>query len=174
MVSIIPKKTKKAPEWYNFGFYIAVAFLIAVVLGYAGLFYFEGKAWDTLQDLEDRIGQVGVKEEKLTEAKVLIAKRKINDFSKLLEVHKKSSNLFAFLESVSHPKVWFTEVRLSPESAKAIIAGRPVNFQTLDQQLFILGQQDLIERVELTNLSIGKSGETKFSLNISLNPQIFK
>lgn len=174
MVEIIPKKTKKASEWYNFGFYIVGVLLIVVVLVYAVLFYFEGKTWDVLQDLEDKINQVGVKEEKVAEAKALIAQKRINDFSKLLKSHKKSSNFFILLEENCHPQVWLTGLELNPERAEALVSGRTSDFQALGQQLFIFRQQDSIERVELTNLLINEEGETEFSLYLYLDPQIFQ
>lgn len=174
MVGIIPKTTKKAPEWYNLAFYISLGLLIAVILGYALLLYFESKALVVSQDLENQIAQVGTKEEKNMEAQVLVAKKRINDFTELLQAHKKPSNFFAFLEKVCHPQTWFTEVVLNPEKAEASVSGRTVNFQVLDQQLFILREQDLITKVELTKLLISKEGETEFSLYLYLNPQVFQ
>jgi len=174
MVEIIPKKIKKAPEWYNLGFYIAAALLIVVVLGYAILFYFENRALNNLQDLEERISQVGTQEEKNMEVEVLLAKKRISDFAELLQSHKKSSNFFTLLEETSHPKVWLTEVDLYPEKAEVLVSGKTLNFQTLGQQLFIFQDQESINQVELANLLIGEGGETEFSFYFYLDPQVFK
>ncbi len=173
MIDIIPKKVKKAPEWYSFGFYIALALLIAVVLAYALSFYFEGRALNNFQDLEDRIAQVGTKQEKAVETEVLAAKKRINDFSKLLQSHKKSSNFFTLLEENCHPEIWLTGVELYPEEAEAIVTGQTSDFQNLGQQLAIFREQDLIESLELTDLLIGEEGEAKFSLYFHLDPVIF-
>ena len=174
MVGIIPKKPKKTPEWQNFTFYISCALLVVVILGYAALFYFEAKASGVLQDLEEKIAQVATKEEKVTEAKVLSTQKKISDFSKLLKSHQQSSNFFTFLEENCHPKVWLTKVELNPEKAEALVSGKTADFETLDQQLFIFQQHELIQSIDLTNLLIGKKGETEFSLYLYLNPQIFQ
>lgn len=173
MIEIIPKKIKKAPEWYNLGFYVAVALLIAVVLGYALLFYFERNALDNLQDLEERISQIGTKAEKTLEAEVLLSQKRVNDFVTLLQNHKNSSNFFAFLETTCHPKVWLTRVELHPGEATAVVTGETANFRNLGQQVFILREQALINSIELTDLSIGEGGETKFTFYLDLNPQLF-
>ena len=174
MIGIIPKTLKKTPQWQNFAFYISCALLAVVILGYAALFYFEAKAFGVLQDLEEKIAQVATKEEKVTEAKVLSAQKKISDFSKLLKNHQKSSNFFTFLEENCHPKVWLTEVALNPEKAEALVSGKTADFETLGQQLFIFQQHELIQSVDLTNLLIGKKGETEFSFYLYLNPKIFQ
>jgi len=174
MIGIIPKKIKKAPDWYNLGFYLAGALLIVVVLTYATLFYFEGKALNSWQELEDKTAQVGSKEDKKTEVKVLTAKEKINDFSELLQGHKRASSFFAFLEETCHPKIWFSEVELNLEQTRALLSGKTSNFQTLGQQIFIFREQASIARVELINLSIGQEGETEFNFYLYFKPQIFQ
>ncbi len=174
MVGIIPKTIKKTPQWQNLASYFCYALLIVVVLGYAALFYFEGKAVGALQDLEEKIAQVATKEDRAAESRILAAKKKINDFSKLLQDHKKSSNFFTFLEENTHPKVWLTKVELDPEKAQALVSGKTADFKTLGQQILIFQRQEQIRSVDLTNLSIGKTGEAEFSFYLYLNPQILQ
>lgn len=174
MVGIIPKTIKKTPQWQNFVSYFCYALLIAVILGYAALFYFEGKAIGALQDLEEKIAQVATKEDRAAESRILTAKKRINDFSKLLQDHKKSSNFFTFLEEHTLPKIWLTKVELDTEGAQALISGQAPDFKTLGQQILIFQQQGQIQNVDLINLSIGKKGETEFSFYLYLNSQILQ
>ena len=174
MIGIIPKKPKKAPGWQNFASYFSCALFIVVILSYIALFYFEGKAFALLQDLEEKIAQVATKEDIVTEGQVLAAKKRINDFSKLLQDHKRASNFFTFLEENCHPKVWLTEVELNPGEAKALVSGKTADFKTLGQQILIFQGQEQIQSVDLTNLSISKKGETEFSFYLYLKPQIFQ
>lgn len=174
MVGIIPKATKKAPAWHNLAFYIAGSLVLAVISGYAVLFYFEGNALNNLQAIEEEINQVVTKEERGAEVKVLMAEKKINDFSKLFQEHKKSSDFLVFLEQNSHPKVWFSKVTLSPQKAEAMVSGQAASFEVLDQQFFIFQQQELVQNVNLTNFLIGKDGQIGFSFDFRLDPKIFQ
>jgi len=125
-------------------------------------------------DLEDQIAQVGTMEEKALELKVLTSKERIDDFSKLFQDHKKSSNFFKLMEESCHPQVWFSEVSLDSDRGEVLISGKSPNFQILGQQLFMLRGQDLIKEINLSSLSIGKGGETEFIFSLLLEPQIFK
>ena len=174
MVGIIPKTTKKAPEWHKLALYVVLGLLVVVILGYALLFYFEGRAFNSLQNVEEEIAQVSTKEERIIEVRVLATEKKINDFSKLLQDHKRSSKFFTFLEETSHPKVWFLKVELITEKAEALVSGQAESFETLGQQLFIFQEHELIKSVDLTDLLIGEEGETEFSFSLHLDPQIFQ
>ena len=174
MVGIIPKTTKKAPAWQNLALYIAGSLALAVISGYAVLFYFGNKAFNNLQAIEEEINQVATKEERGEEAKALVAEKKINDFSKLFQKHKKSSNFFVFLEQNSHPRAWFSKVELSPEKAEAAVSGQAASFEVLGQQFFIFQQQELVQNVDLTNLLIGKDGQIGFSFDFRFDPKIFQ
>ncbi len=173
MVGIIPKPIKKTSKLYEFAPHISFGLVIVVVLGYAFLWYLENKATNTLQILHDKIIQVDTQEEKNIETQVLFDKKRIDDFSKLLESHKISSGFFKFLEENCHPKIWFTKLELNPQASQASLSGTTSNFQTLGQQVIIFKNQELVKNVELSNLSIGKSGEVEFSLSLDLDPKVF-
>lgn len=174
MVGIIPKPIKKIPKWHNIVFYLALALLIVAVLSYFILANLERKSLATYQDLEEKIAQVGTLEDKALEKEVFTDKKKISDFSILLQEHQKPSNFFQFLEEICHPQIWFSGLKLSPGVFQAVISGQAPNFQILGQQLFIFQTQDLIQSVELADLSIGEGGETEFIFSLFLDPQIFK
>lgn len=174
MPGIIPKPIKRTPKWHNIALYAALGLIVLLVLGYALLFYFEGKTQSILTDLEDQIAQVGTREEKRIETQLLLQRKTINDFAKLFQEHKKASAFFEFIENSCHPKVWFTQLTLSPEDAQANFSGQTVNFQTLGQQILIFQEHDSIESIQLSSLTINDEGETEFTFTLSLDPQMFK
>lgn len=173
-MEIIPKTTRKISGWQNIAFYPSLALLMVVVLGYLTLIYFENKALVTVQDLEEKIYEVGTYEEKIQEAEIFKQKRTIDDFAILLKEHQKPSGFFKFLEEISHPKSWFSELNLKLDEFKLTIHGQAPNFQVLGQQLSIFQAQDLIQDVNLSNLSLNKEGGTDFTFELSLDSQIFK
>ena len=78
------------------------------------------------------------------------------------------------MEENTHPEVWFTDFELNPKLPQVKISGLTRNFQTLAQQLYILQEKDSIEEIKLTNITLGEEGETEFSLELSLSPEIFR
>ena len=174
MVGIIPKRIEKASRWQNLFFYLALGLLIAVILGYAVLFYFEGKNSRNLQDIEYKIIQIGAEEDKVREEEISSVKNKINDFSSLFNNYKKTSNLFNFLEEICHPKIWLTRLELDSNMDQVLISGQSSNFKILGQQLLIMQEQDLIQRISLNNLSVNEEGNTDFYFQLFLNPKIFQ
>lgn len=173
MVEIIPKPVKKMPEWRNTAFYFSLVLLLGAVLSFFLLSHFERKSSEALQDLEDRIAEIGTSKEKALEVEVFGYQKKINDFSELLAAHQKSSNFFKFLEGICHPRVWLSELNLNLASYQATVSGTTPDFRSLGQQLFIFQSQEAIKSVNLTSLSLGEGGEAKFSLSLTLDPQIF-
>jgi len=174
MTGIIPKPIRREPKWHNIALYIVSGLLIAVVLVYAILFYFESQARSALSSLEDQILQVGTKQDKDIEKDVLSKKETIDDFQKFFPDHNKTTGFFSFLENNVHPNVWFTKLDLMPVEFKATLAGITVNFNTLGQQLLILKDQDFVQEVELTDLTINDKGDAEFIFSIYFNPQLFK
>ncbi len=173
MIYIIPRPPQKMPQWQIILFYFSLALLMAVVIAYFVLNYFHGKSAAALEDLEERILAVGTAEDKKIETEVFASQEKIKDFSELLAAHPRTSQFFEFLEKNTHPKVWFTDLDLSPELPQAKIGGQARNFGTLAQQIYIFREEDLIKGIKLTDISLGEGGEAKFLLNLSLSPEIF-
>lgn len=174
MIEIIPKPTKKMPPWQNIFFYFSLGLLMAIVLSYPVLTYWENKSVNALEKLEEQIIKVGTPKEKVMEIEVFSQEKRIKDFSALLGEHRQSSGLFQFLEKATHPKVWFFTLELDAKKAELVLSGKSQNFQVLGQQLSIFQKQQSIKKANLSKLSLGKEGGAEFTFNISLDPSVFK
>jgi Tfp pilus assembly protein PilN len=174
MVTIIPKPPKKVPQWQTMLFYFSLGFLLAALIVYFILNYFQDRSLATLDDLEERISRVGTTEDKKIENEVFFSQKRIKDFSTLFTAHQKSSQFFEFLEKKTHPEVWFTNLDLDANLPRAKLEGLARNFQTLAQQIYIFQEEDLIEEIKLTDITLGEEGEAEFSLELSLSPDIFQ
>ncbi|MDP3991241.1 MAG: hypothetical protein Q8P63_03030 [Candidatus Nealsonbacteria bacterium] len=174
MVGIIPKPPKKTAKWQIIILYAVLGLLVVVVLGYGSLFYFENKGSKEMADLEERASKFGTPEEKNLEEQVLSDKVKLNDFAGLLESHNKNSKFFAFLEENSHPKVWFTDLKLDSSKAEAVLAGEAPNFKIFGQQMLIFENNELVESTAISKLTINDEGKAEFAVSLMLNPGIFK
>ena len=174
MIGIVPRKIKKTSKLYEFSPYIVFGLVTAVVLAYVVLLYLGNKTSKISWDLAEKISQVGTKDERALEARILLEKQRINDFSKLFADHQEASNFFKFLEENSHPKIWFNELELSSKDSQAILSGETSNFEILGQQIAIFQSQVFVRIVEISNLSIGKDGKANFTVLLTLDPKIFQ
>ncbi|MFH1780692.1 MAG: hypothetical protein ABH841_01690 [Candidatus Nealsonbacteria bacterium] len=174
MTGIIPKPIKKASRLFEFSTYIVFGLVLAAVVAYVALFYIGNKTSAALQDLQEKVAQVGTSGEKNLETQVLFSKKKIDDFAKIFADHQRASFVFKFLEENCHPKIWFDKVELNIHDYQAVMSGETSSFETLGQQIIIFKNHKMVESVELSDFAIGKNGRVNFTFSISLKPEIFQ
>ncbi len=174
MVEIIPKPKEKKFSWQNIFFYLSLVLLLITVLTYFILNNSLKKAETNLKNLEETLAKGKTAEEIDLEKSVLVYQRKIEDFSRLINQHILSSKFFEFIEKNSHPQVWFSKLDLNPISGEVKISGKAESFAVLDQQLQIFSKNPSVKNLNLVNLGIGKEGGADFSLNLTLDPNLFK
>lgn len=174
MVEIIPKPAVKKPPWLNILFYFSLLLLVGIISGYFVLISLTKKSTTTLQNLEQSLVKERAPEEKRLEGKVISWQRKIEKVNPLLNEHYFPSKTFGLLEKLSHPQVWFSELELNLTEARAEISGIAESFPVLGQQLLLFKKEPKILEVNLSEVSIGEEREINFTLNLSLDSQLFK
>lgn len=174
MVQIIPKLIEKIPSWQKKLFYFSIFLFLGLLLGYFILTSLEKKSENTLSNLEETLGKGKTPEMSSLEEEILNDQKKIKDFSPLLEKHLIPSKIFEFFERNTQPQVFFSEINLNSLNSTASLSGECDSFLTLGQQLAIFEKEPLIEKVNINEVSITKTGEIDFSLDFSFNPKIFK
>ena len=173
MVEIIPKPIEKIPPWQKKLFYFSIFLFIALLLVYFILSSFEKKSGNILSELKEALLNGKTPEMSSLEKENLNEQKKIKSISPLLKFHLFPSKVFEFFEINTHPKVLFSEINLNSLKSIARLSGQTDSFLTLGQQLAIFEQNPLIEKVNINQVSITKTGEIEFSLNFSFNPKIF-
>jgi len=177
MVEIIPKPAPKRPFWQEILFYAGILLLALAVGAYFGLGYLEKEGRKNLQNLEEQISAVKTKELTELRQKLEIKEKQINNLSNLLNNHRQTTSLFPFLGKICHPRVQFLSLELQATQEwgyQIKIPARAESFQVLYQQLLLLKEQSLIDKMEVTGISLGKEGGIDFSLTLSLSPELFK
>lgn len=172
-IEVIPKEAKKLPLWQNILFYFSIALALSFILGYFVLAHFIEKAEISLQNLEETIEQAKTPQQIALENEVLNYKKKIDDLALLISNHKIGSNFFDFLEKITHPKVFFSEINLDIKNGSLNLEGQTESFEALGQQILIFKEEEKIKNFKLSETRIGKEGRIEFSLRISLDPRIF-
>lgn len=180
-VEIIPKpkgRKKIKVSLIAIGYYLSVSLFIGVLLAYFSFYLFENNLNKRLGELSNLIAQKETREAKDLENRIFDFKDKLEDFAKLLEARKKSSQFFAFFGPLSHKRAFFSRLDLDIGGSKAELRGQTESLKTFREQMLIFAQENLIKETDLSALSIERGADNKggvtFGLNLLLNPQIFK
>lgn len=171
---IIPKPRPKTPFSVNFLFYFAILLVIISIGG----FFFLASQISSLEEGREELGRQIVElegeEEKKIEEEILFFREKIKIFKEIFTNHKISSNFLSLLESSSHQKVQLTSLNLVTENGRVSLQGKTESFQTLGEQFLIFSENEKIEDLILSNISLDKKGKINFSLTFSLLLEVFK
>jgi len=173
-IEIIPKPVAKVPPWHNWLLYASILLLVVSLIGYFMLGRRLNREKNTIQELNEDLAQPKSSEETTLEGRILAYKRKVENFSQLVDGHRYASRVFPFFERLCHPRGWFSNFTVDFEEHLLRVAGQVDSFTTLGQQLLIFEEEPLIKEVNLSSLSLGEEGGVDFSVNLFLDPKIFK
>lgn len=114
-----------------------------------------------------------------TETRILLKKevlryeQKIKDIAFLLSQHKKMTNLFQLVESLTHPKVQILQFHVDALAKRIDLEGKTDDFQTLSQQQILWERDPAFQEIHLGRVGLSEEGKVQFTLSILLNPKIF-
>lgn len=164
-----PKPTTSLFSWQRIASFTLI-FLYLTVLGlYLFMFFYERKTSEEL--LKTNLALQKTEEELKLEERIKILKQKIDDSYLLIFSHKYPSNIFEFMEKVTHPKVWFSSFEYNSEKREISLKGAAEDFKVLGQQKQILEKAMLDKNIETFNFqdlsfSRGEKEGISFSLKI--------
>lgn len=180
-VEIIPKpkgRKKIKISLITIGYYLSASLFVGVLLAYFSFYLFENNLNKRLGELSNLIAQKETREAKNLENRIFNFKDKLEDFAKLLEARKKSSQFFAFFNPLSHKRAFFSQLDLDITGSEAELRGRTESLRAFREQMLIFAQENLIKETDLLAISIERvadnQGGVTFDLNLLFHPQIFK
>ncbi len=171
---LIPKEKLKTPSFTNFLFYSSLILIIILGACYFGMRIKTSSIKSQIEETKVNVAKIKIEGDKETERQVLGYQKKINDFSELFKEHKVVSYFLELLRDSTHLKVSFSTLTLNTETAQVILGGETESFKTLGEQILYLKGSEFIKGLGLSNLALGKEGDVKFNISLSLDPEIFK
>ena len=165
-IEIIPKPKIKKISWINIVLYSYLAIFLVLFLSYFIFDHYQKKLNQEFSDLEKSLLRTPA--EKELEEEIIGYQRKLKDFTSLLNYHRLPLNIFNFLEKVTHPKVWFSELDLNLTKNTIDLSGQADTSEVMAQQLLILRKEELIQNLNLSKLSRNKEGRLEFSLQVEI------
>ena len=164
-IEISPRIKIKVPVWII----IMAAVLLILLISLTAVYFYLGFSLKKMsEELEERNIAVIPLEKGITEKEEELKpiNQKIDDFNELLARHKKTLDIFTFLERVSLPTVWFFDFDLDSNIGKVSIFGQVDSFATLEQQINILKQESALISSNITEILIDEEGIINFTLSL--------
>lgn len=172
-IQIIPKPEERKPILPEVLFYLSLAVLIAAVASYFVLSSLLQKTEKNIQTIDQEMAALDSSPDRHLETKLFDYQKKINDFSRLLNGYKYSSQIFPLIESLAHPKVSFSNFSAEIQKGTVHVSGSADSFQTVQQQLIIFRNSQFIKDVTLSGVSLGEKGKIPFVFDLGIDPGVF-
>ena len=172
MVQVIPKQFHQ--EKSKIGQVLVLLSLVLIGIVLAGYFILKSqtaKINSSLEDVNDQISNVRTQEDLNLKNEIFEYQIKIKDINFLLSERKRAGDFLNFLSSFVHPNLYFTELNLDMNKGEASLKGMSSDFSTIAQQVNIFQEQEFVQKVELTDVSLAEENGIKFTLELSLFPE---
>jgi len=171
--SIIFQLRNKKIWWLDVIFYFVMSLLVATVICYIVFIVKNVLQKRDIAKFETDLQSVGTAEQKQQEAEVILYKKKISDFSGLIQSHEFASNVFAFMKEETQSNVWFTQFGLDEKSNQVQLSGKAENMDAFSRQTANFEKNEYVKSLGTLNSSLGEAGEINFNFSLTLDPKIF-
>ena len=171
--SIFNKLRENKLWWVDVVFYFIISSLIATIICYL---IFVVKIYSQKEDIKDfdiSLTTVGTDEQKEMEIQIFKDQEKIKDYAPLVENHRISSNIFAFLEQNTLPSVWFSRFSMGGRDADITLSGEAESVEVFSRQVSVFEESEYLTKITVLSSMLGEQNRTNFNLVLSLDPKIF-
>ena len=159
--------------WLDVIFYLVMSLLVATILCYLVFIVKNIIQKKQIAAVQEALLTVGTPDQKVQETEVILYKKKIGDFSHLIENHQFASNTFAFLEEQTQPNVWFSQFGLDEKSNQIQLTGKAEDMEAFSRQADTFEKNEYIKNLGTLNSSLADDAKIDFNYSLTLDPKIF-
>ena len=149
---------------------MALALFMVIAAAYGGLLLVNRSQAETRSQI---IQEVGTKQEDLRPRvldEIFQFDERIQRIRTAIVRHPLPSNLFSFVEQITHPQARFMNLNFSGDTNRLTMAGEAKSYAVLARQIAFLEGSPEIRHLEFGGLSRSKDGSVKFNLTIAFTP----
>lgn len=166
-------KFKEKEVSVRYIFLLSLAYFIIVIFSYLIILLKMYIQENEIATLQKDASSYTTDQQKTYEDKFSQYKKKISDFSTLVNDHKVSSNVFSFLEEKTFPNVWFYDFSLLEDTSELSLSGEAKDADTFSKQIAVFEKSSYVKSVNVLDSRPSDNGGILFTLKISLDPKIF-
>ncbi len=157
----------------DYVFYVVSIVLLGSVFCYFILLFKVHLQTQNITEIQNRIANSSQDQQKMYQTKFSDYKKKIDDFSALINNHKISSGIFVFIEGKTLPNVWFSNFDMSQSINGIKLSGEADTMETVGRQIQLFEQDQYVKHIDIVSSEVEPTGKVKFLLNLSLDPAVF-
>jgi len=174
MPGIIPRSTNRAPGWVNILLWTSLIILVITLVGYFGIKSGISSLGEEIEETQQKIVNIETPENQKIEKNLLIYQAQAGYFTQALTERHYPTKVFTLLEKLTYPDVVFTSFNFNQEKYQISLQGYASSFQVVGEQLSVMREDEFIQEVEITSLTIGEKGEINLGITLKLLSSLFK
>jgi len=180
VVQLIPKSKQQRGGfdlnliWKNRQVLLVFRILIFLFAVYGILFFYERSLNKELQATQDKIEDLRAKSDRNKEDAARKFGEKLDGVSSILDSHIYSSNLFAFIQALTHPKVQFTNFNFVSVSGFLTLKGLTESYETFGEQMISFEKNSEIRNITVSGVKLIKSGQVRFTVSFDVDSGLYK
>ncbi|HEY4499935.1 MAG TPA: hypothetical protein VJH70_02305 [Candidatus Paceibacterota bacterium] len=167
-------KPEKLPVGWPWRLFTFSGFLfLAAILVFTGLaFGYDPFLNSQIKNVEQQQNAIAQKITPEQEANLIRSYSQVANVQELLQRHVTSSPVFTWLESITHPRVYFQTADMKVPERQLVLDGAADSFQVLSEQLTAIDRDSAVSRYML-NQSQFSEGAVQFKITITFKESIF-
>ena len=153
----------------KFLLFLAIGFLILVILICFGLWGYQKSLIEEKTNLENQLAELNNKRNLELEADFMDLKNGIEDLKKILKNRLYSSQIFEMLEELTLPQVRFANLDADFSQAKLKLEIEAADYTTLAKQVFVFKEDKRIKEISLSGVELSETGRVNSAFDIKIN-----
>jgi hypothetical protein len=159
-------------DWGRFMLKLGLTTLILVVVISLVLFVWQSLILNArLTKINNEIKGLEAAQQSQAAQKFIVVQSQLRSLREILTNHVYASKIFAWLESLTHKQVSFSNTSMEFKGSRISIKGLAASHEVLAEQIIIFENDSNIVKVEVQSIQIGSQG-VGFSLNIEFDKSL--
>lgn len=169
MVNEISKRPKVFLE--NAVFYFAFFLLLFVIFGFFYFCHEVNQANEEMAVLDVQWAKMKTEEQKGLESRVVAARHRISDFSKIMEERYSAVNFFSEFENMVFSGVYYSKLNLDFSKNSVSLAGQAKSFSDVGRQgIKFSAAKDVLSSWLFAKIALNENGNVSFDVELSMSP----
>lgn len=167
MMDIIPKINRETQK-SRYALYGAYALLCLALVAFGMLKIIQFRSVATISAARVLLAQSETPEEKKLEHDILTVRDRLQDAAVIFSSASNPLLVFSFLESAVLSNITLTNIQVSIDRGRAVVAGEGPDFFAVDRQLKAFKDIPGVAEIELSSLGFSAKGAITFVVNVQI------
>lgn len=181
-ISLLPKKKGKKRPFISLRFLrenvvisagVAILLIVSLLFSFGSILYKDALTRE-LEEIASKLLAIQGERDAETEENVRDFAARILTIDSVLDNHIYASQIFAFLERVTHPRAQWKDFAFRAQDGTITMNGATENYTTLGEQIIAFEQNTNIHNLIISNIQLDKSGRVLFGVSFRVDEALYR